>query len=260
MKDLFWAALMFYTRIPCPPDTPHDAQTLQRATLFFPLVGWIVGLSAAFVCWLCLQVMGLVPALVLSTVATVLLTGAFHEDGFADACDGFGGGWKRDDILRIMKDSRIGVYGALGLMLMLCAKLSLLYELFATPAQHSLLAIVPVFVLAHTLSRYTAVCCIRFGRYAQADGMAKGKAKPMATQISGEDFYHASALAAVPFVLYLLLDFSWSLLLLPALVTGIAHAALHYFERWIEGYTGDCLGAVQQVSEVSIYLLLVIFW
>ncbi|MDX1496979.1 MAG: adenosylcobinamide-GDP ribazoletransferase [Salinisphaeraceae bacterium] len=260
MKDYFFAALMFYTRIPCPPDTPHNSEVLQRATLFFPLIGWIVGLCAALVLYLSLQVMGVFPALVLSTAATVLLTGAFHEDGFADACDGFGGGWKRDDILRIMKDSRIGVYGALGLLLMLLGKLGFLSELVQAPSQQGLFYLCALFVLGHTLSRYTAVCCIHFGRYAQADGMAKGKAKPMATQMSREDFYLASGLAAAPWLLWLIADFHWALLLLPGLIAGIAYAALRYTERWIEGYTGDCLGAVQQIAEVSIYLLLVICW
>lgn len=260
MNGLFWAAVMFYTRIPCPPATPHDAQTLQRATLFFPMIGWMVGATAALVFWLGNQVMGAFPALVLSTVATVLLTGAFHEDGFADACDGFGGGWKRDDILRIMKDSRIGVYGALGLILMILCKLSLLVELVTTAGRTSFVSLCLLFIGAHTLSRFTAVACIHFGRYASADGMHKGKAKPMATAMSREDFYRAAAFAAAPWLGWLLWDFSWTVLLLPALCALIAWRALAYFERWIEGYTGDALGAVQQISEVMIYLLLVIGW
>ncbi len=260
MKALFWAAVMFYTRIPCPHNTPHDAATLARATLFFPVMGWIVGAAAALIFWLGVSLMGVLPALVFSTVATVLLTGAFHEDGFADACDGFGGGWQRDDVLRIMKDSRIGVYGALGLMLMLLAKLSLLQELVSTPNRQSLLSWCLLFVGAHTLSRFTAVCCIHFGRYAKADGMQKGKAKPMATFMSREDFYRAAMLAGIPWLCWLALDFSWVVLLLPALCALVAWRALAYFERRIEGYTGDALGAVQQVSEVLIYLLLAMGW
>ena len=119
---IFFTALMFYTRVPCPKNIDHNPDYLNKASRYFPLIGWIVGAIAfgvyAAASWLWNAEIGMV----LSMIASVLVTGAFHEDGFADVCDGFGGGWTKTKILTIMKDSAIGAYGAIGLVLLFFAE------------------------------------------------------------------------------------------------------------------------------------------
>ncbi len=107
---LLLTAVMFYTRLPVPRWVGHSDDQLNRATVYFPLIGWLVGGVAAGVYWGAAQLWPPLVAVLLSTGAGVLLTGAFHEDGLADTCDGFGGGWTRERILTIMKDSRVGKY------------------------------------------------------------------------------------------------------------------------------------------------------
>jgi adenosylcobinamide-GDP ribazoletransferase len=260
MLKLFFTALMFYTRIPCPKNTPHSPDDLNKATVYFPVIGWMAGLLAGLVFYFSAQVFSTFSAALLSTIATVLLTGAFHEDGFADCCDGFGGGWTKEKILTIMKDSRIGVFGALGLALLLLLKLSLLDDLFFLNGylRGELWVVVLIFVSAHTLSRYMACACIYFGTYARDNDDIGAKAKPMGQGMSGGAFFAATAFALMP--LALLVEVShrgeFALALLPmALVTWRAFV---YFKKWVGGYTGDCLGAVQQVTEVMFLACMVV--
>lgn len=119
---VFLTAVMFYTRIPCPTWVDHSAEYINKSTRYFPLIGWIVGGFFGVSLFVLNIFFDLQIALVLAIVFSVLLTGAFHEDGFADVCDGFGGGWTKDKILTIMKDSSIGVYGAIGLIGILATK------------------------------------------------------------------------------------------------------------------------------------------
>jgi adenosylcobinamide-GDP ribazoletransferase len=120
---LFFTALSFYTRLPAPAFIHgNNAGLLPDSIRYLPLIGWMAGIVAAIVYLLANYLFGDTLAVLFSMVATVLLTGAFHEDGFADVCDGFGGGWTKDRILDIMKDSRLGTYGVLGLILLLGIK------------------------------------------------------------------------------------------------------------------------------------------
>ena len=109
------AAWMFFTRLPLPARVRVEGADLRQAVTYFPLAGWLVGGVAALVWWLASQVFPPALASGLSLLATLVVTGALHEDGLADVCDGFGGGYTREKILAIMKDSRIGAFGVLGL-------------------------------------------------------------------------------------------------------------------------------------------------
>lgn len=113
--NLVFNALSFFSRIPVPKNVRYSGQSLSQCVAYFPLVGWIVGLVSAGLIVLLMPILGAPLAILLSMAASCWLTGAFHEDGFADCCDGFGGGYTPEQMLRIMKDSRLGTYGVLGL-------------------------------------------------------------------------------------------------------------------------------------------------
>ena len=246
--QIFLAALMFFTRIPCPRWAEHSQETLNKASRYFPLVGWIVGAVAACVFWLSSLLFPLSLAVLLSMIATILLTGAFHEDGFADVCDGFGGGWTQEDILRIMKDSRIGVFGAIGIILMLALKLM---SLTALPR-----SFVPITLLAgHSLSRFASTSLLYTHSYVREDMLSK--AKPLARQITPAELGIAAFFGVAPLLFFIGEGFScWKILVCLGTVWGARWCAGRYFTRWIGGYTGDCLGAAQQITEVVFYLTL----
>src|SRR3569833_79355 len=119
---IFFTALMFFTRIPCPKWVDHSEEYLNKSSKYFPVVGIIVGSISALIFWLFQLFFPVEIALIFSIIASILTTGAFHEDGFADVCDGFGGGWTKDKILLIMKDSRVGAFGVIGLISILAGK------------------------------------------------------------------------------------------------------------------------------------------
>ncbi len=159
---LFFTAVMFYTRIPCPPNIDHKEEYLNLSTKYFPLIGWIVGGITAGVFYLANIVFPLSVSIILSIISGILTTGAFHEDGFADFCDGFGRGWTKEKILDIMKDSRIGTYGAAALVLILLLKYFALSSVDVKMLPFLLIA-------AHSLSRLSEVSLIYTHKYSRDD-------------------------------------------------------------------------------------------
>ncbi len=249
---------MFYTRIPCPKWVGHEADYINKATRYFPLIGYIVGLVAAAVYLAATFVLGpdVYLALLLSVGATVLLTGAFHEDGFADVCDGFGGGWSKAQILTIMKDSRLGTFGTIGLVVLLAIKVLLLGQLVGgLPYMHAMWGHIAVLLLlmvsGHSLSRLLAAVTMYTHAYVRDD--AGSKAKPVAKNVKAINLVIALPLGLLPLVgLVLVTQKPWLLLTLPVAYLAKAWMA-RFFKKWIGGYTGDCLGAIQQVTEVVFY-------
>jgi len=235
------AAVMFFTRLPVPSTAQHDPEDLQRAAAWFPLVGWLVGAVAAGVWWAAVQVWGPTIASGLSLAATLLLTGAFHEDGFADVCDGFGGGYTQERVLEIMRDSRVGAFGAIGVVVMLGLK-------WQTVAALPLAGFVGAAVIfaGHTVSRAAAVSLMAVLPYVREEA---GKAKPLATELGGGRLLVALVCGLAPLA-WLPLRASW--VLVGVLAVWLVLAA--WFRRRLGGYTGDCLGAAQQVTEVVFYL------
>ena len=130
---IFLTAVMFLTRLPVPRTVDHSPEYMRPAPRYFPAVGWIVGGIASLFYFLFSRYISADIGILASMIATLLVTGAFHEDGFADVCDGFGGGWTKEKILLIMKDSRIGAFGAIGLIAVLSSKYLLLKEFVAAP-------------------------------------------------------------------------------------------------------------------------------
>jgi adenosylcobinamide-GDP ribazoletransferase len=243
---VFMLAVQFLTRLPLPPDVGWSPARMAATPRWHPGVGLLVGAAAGAVYWMA---SGLWPPLIAALAATafgVVLTGAFHEDGLADACDGLGGGATRERALEIMRDSRIGSYGAIGLALVLGAKVAALAAIGeAAPAAAAL-----ALVAGHSAGRASSVVVIATGRYVRDHGTGK----PVADGIGAGGLAFALATGAV------------GLGLLGLAVPGVAvagallglvlgHVAMRqWYARRIGGYTGDCLGATQQTSEAGLYL------
>ena len=250
-------AVQFFTRIPVTGRLAewvgYSPALLRASSAHFPGVGWLVaavaaGVYAALQLALGPQPLAPLVAAIFCTIATVLLTGGFHEDGLADVADGLGGSHERERALDIMKDSRIGAYGAMALVLALLAKVSLL----ALLGTHGLGVVLAALLGAHVLSRFWPLLLVRWLEH--VGDTARSKSKPLADQISG------AALGAAGLWCFLPLALVWqaqSALFLIAAAVCSALAAAHMarrFARRLQGFTGDCLGAVQQVSEIFFYL------
>jgi len=244
---LFLIALQFMTRVPVPRWVGFDAEWLNRSARHFAGVGLLVGGFGAAVLWFAAQLWPMPVAVGLSMAATIWATGAFHEDGFADTCDGLGGAVSRERALEIMKDSRIGAYGAIGIATMLGLKA-------ATLATLPLNAAVPALVLGHTVSRAATTALMAVLPY--AGDAAHAKAKPLAQRIGTTEAVGAGLWVGSVCVGLLALD------VVPASVLGVAFAsaavAATVCERWLRrrlgGFTGDTLGATQQISELALLL------
>jgi adenosylcobinamide-GDP ribazoletransferase len=245
---IFLTAVMFYTRIPCPTWVDHSEDLLNKATKYFPFMGWIVGGAAALVFFGFVQILPSSVSVLLSTAFGVWMTGAFHEDGFADVCDGFGGGWTQEKILSIMKDSRVGAYGAIGIGLLMALKIIALAEL----AQINWLSTIYAIISAHALSRLTATTIILTDEYAREN--EDSKAKPVAKKMSLNAFLQAAIWGIGPLSIWCFFGQNFLLLVvfIPLILLKIYLSG--YFKKWINGYTGDCLGATQQLAEVICYL------
>ncbi len=250
---LLLTAVMFYTRLPVPRWVGHSDDQLNRATVYFPLIGWLVGGVAAGVYWGAAQLWPPLVAVLLSTGAGVLLTGAFHEDGLADTCDGFGGGWTRERILTIMKDSRVGTYGVVGLGLVLVIKVAALAGAPGPPA--GALSVPVLLLVAHPLSRLVAASFVRTLPYARAD-LADGKAKPIAQSLPLGRLAAAALLGLLPLLAVAAWQRQPGLLLVLGPLAVLQVVLGRWFKKWLGGYTGDCLGAAQQLAEALIYLFL----
>jgi len=243
---LMFLALQFFTRLPIPRWVGFDAAWLPHATRYFPLVGLALGVWVSALYALASLALPAPLAILLSTAAGIYLSGALHEDGFADVCDGLGGGATAERALAIMKDSSIGAYGAVGIGLLLAVKCLTLDSL---PPY----AVVAALLLAHPLSRLCACALIWRLDYVR---VGQSKARALAQQMSGLEFF----IAALPPTFIALALGAARVLPWSALTSALVAALLatlwltRKLLRRLGGYTGDCLGAVQQISEVAIYL------
>ena len=234
-----WAAAMFFTRVRMPSLPPPTAEEQRRATAYWPLIGALVGAAIAGIWALAATRFPPGVAVGLALAAGLLLTGALHEDGFADVCDGFGGGATPARVLEIMRDSSVGAFGAIGIVMLLGLKWQVMTAL--PPA------LLPAAVIAaHTLSRGAAVMIMVALPYARTDA---SRARAMVGHPGGRLFGVAAiALAPLP-----QLPLAGQLAAL-ALVAGVWGICFRWLRRRLGGYTGDCLGAVQQLAEVAFLL------
>jgi adenosylcobinamide-GDP ribazoletransferase len=253
----FLIALQFFTRIPVTGRLAEwvgfSPAMLRASAAHFPGVGWLVGGATALVFGAALALLPAQPAApwvaaLLSTVFGVLLTGAFHEDGLADLADGLGGSLDRERALDIMKDSRIGAYGAITLVLALLGKTALL----ALLAQgHATLAVLALFA-AHVTSRLMPLFIIR--TLPHVGNTATSKSKPLADSLGNAGLLAGLLwwLLAMALVVGCLPGLHWLWAVLGALL-GLGWM-WRLLNRRLQGFTGDGLGATQQVCEVLFYL------
>ncbi|WP_253680115.1 adenosylcobinamide-GDP ribazoletransferase [Tenacibaculum mesophilum] len=245
----FLTAVLFFTRIPCPKWVDHSPEILNKSSRYFSLVGIVVGSIAALAYFAFSYIFPTDIAIVISMISSIWITGAFHEDGFADVCDGFGGGWTKEKILTIMKDSRLGTFGVSGLVFILAIKFLALYHL-----QNLSIDLILVIISGHSISRFIATVLLYTHDYVR--DIDSSKIKPTTKQMSSKSLLISAIFGVVP--LFFFQKPTVFLVLLPLLLTYFYMG--HFFKKWIGGQTGDCAGALQQVSEIVFYLSLLALW
>ena len=257
----FLLALQFFTRIPVTGGLARwvgfSPAMLRQSAGHFPGVGWVVGTVGAVVFGAGLVLLpgeaGALAAALLATAATAWLTGAFHEDGLADVVDGLGGSSERERALEIMKDSRLGAFGAVALVLALGLKVALLGVQAGTDEVSACAAL----LAAHVLSRLAPLFVMRALPYVGGDG---GKAKPLADAVSTSSLFTALAWSVPALALLLFTQDAVNVLLALLLAAVAVLWLVRLFGRRLQGFTGDGLGATQQLTELAIYLALALQW
>ena len=235
----FLVAIQFLTRLPVPRALNSSETDIGKAAAFFPLVGVIVGGGAALVFVVLQRIFPLPASVFCAIVFAVFITNGFHEDGLADSFDGFGGGWKKDRILEIMRDSRIGTYGTLALIFVILGKFTFLSSLPAGQIWRWL-------IIAHTAARWTTLPLCAWLPYARAEGQGKLVAKQV-----GVLEIITSTITLLLVCLLLPWEAALVVLLVIALVTLLSGL---FFRARLQGITGDCLGATNQLTEVALYV------
>ena len=239
--DRIWAALIFFTRIPFwrlhqPPQACY-----RTVVEHWPLTGWLTGGVAAVTLWVCSQHLPYALAVLLAIVARLLLTGALHEDGLADFMDGFGGGTDRNRILAIMKDSHIGTFGVLGLIL---------YELMLAASLFSLSPLMAAVAIwaADPFAKMLTAPLVVVMPYARREEEAKAKVVYRSMSWwAGVSLLIQGVLPMGIFIWLTNIYWGW-LVIVPTLVMTLL--SLHIWRR-LRGYTGDCCGALFLLIELS---------
>ncbi len=238
------ASLAFSTRLPVLRTTSPTAKALANAAWAFPVIGLVVGLIGALIYALAHR-LGLPawPAATLAVAATLVVTGALHEDGLADTADGFGGGDTRQGKLDIMRDSRTGTYGACALVLSLSLRIGILASL-ADPY-----AVVWALLASHSAARAAMVALMWLLPPARSEGLSYEAGSP-----PGDTTAAAAAIALI--VLLFCLHPVRGVIAALALMAAVALMAWLAM-RQIDGQTGDVLGATEQVGEIVVLLVAV---
>ncbi len=239
----FLLAVQFMTRLRIPFEVEFSPEAARASPRWYPGAGVVIGAICGVIYWGATLVFPPLVAVLAAVAAGLIVTGGLHEDGFADACDGLGGTRPRERVLEIMRDSRIGTYGVLGLGMMLAAKV-------ATLAALPMVAVPFVLIAGHTASRASVLWVMASSDYVREAGAAQAVAggldqRAMATGL-------VTTLAAL-LPLVFVLPVAAVALGLFGLAAG-HYAMRHRYEGRLGGYTGDCLGAVQQCSELGFLL------
>lgn len=240
-------ALSFLTRIPCYDLADFTEKGFQKSVKYYSLVGLFIGLLAASIYILCKLILPESIAILISIIITIALTGAFHEDGLADTFDAFGATSDKEKILSIMKDSRLGTYGVIALI----SGLSLKYVMLANLSE---LLIIKSLILGHSLSRYCAISVMFNNKYSRINDDS-GKSSSVIKNLSKNDLILLTLFGLLPFILF---DLRYYLIIIPVLL--VKFLLIRYFNKRIDGYTGDCLGTIQQLTELTTYLSILVIY
>jgi adenosylcobinamide-GDP ribazoletransferase len=238
----FLVAVQFMTRFPVPRGVQHSPDALAKSAVFFPVVGLLVGVGGAALNLVLSPHMNRDVVVVLILVYLVTITGGLHEDALADAADGFGGGWEKDRVLAIMRDSRIGSFGAIAITLGMLARFVFLTNL--APAKFS-----GFFIAGQVLGRWTAIPLAFFLPSARESEAGQGKS--IAHKISILSLVLGTAVTIAIVAAALKTAAGWTSLI----AVAIAAISGLYYSRRIGGITGDCLGATTQLTEIAVYLI-----
>ena len=244
----FLAALQFLTSIPIPLKREFTPAQLGRATTCFPLVGLIIGLVLAGLNWLLNYILPQSVINILLIIALVIITGALHLDGFADTCDGIGGHKTVEERWRVMRDSRTGAFGVVGIALLLLSK----YVSLNNVPQEWMTA---VLIFMPVVSRWAMVYAIFAYPYARPEGL--GTVYKNATR--WPEFTIATLITlAIAGALFSLFSYVGLILIGGTFIvtTGLAFYLKHKFA----GLTGDTYGAINEVAEVMVLLIVVIIF
>lgn len=239
-------AVQYFTRVPMPSWVGHSAEHLQGTARYFPVVGVLIGAVGALVLWATSLILPGPLPVVLSTAATVLLTGAFHEDGLADTFDGLGGGATRERALEIMKDSRLGTFGVAALVLTLLIKITALNALPVTLAIFAMIA-------GHAFSRACAVTLLFASSHVGNPELSRARA--VAQPMSLGELAFALLIGIAPLYwcgMHAVAGFITAVVMLFVLA--------RWFVQRLGGFTGDTLGAAQQLTEIAFYVAVLASW
>ena len=240
------ATLTLFTRLPLWRLCNIEADHYKHAVPLWAMAGWVTGALMAGIYYLGQAAelsAGLCVALALT--GRTLLTGALHEDGFADFCDGFGGGTSRESILQIMKDSHIGTYGVIALVLYYIIMWNLLTTVIPETGN------VMTFIVIDCMSKYISSTIIIFLPYARKESEAKIQAVYARPTVM--EFLAGSVFGLLPLCFF----FSWSFVISSAVALAVALMLFGFMHRRIGGYTGDCCGATFIITECVMYCLVV---
>ena len=246
--DRLWASLIFFTRLPFWRIYQPPKEAYQGVVEFWPLAGWLTAGVMAGVLYAASLVFNYEIAIVLAIVSRLLLTGALHEDGLADFFDGFGGGGQdRQRILNIMKDSHIGTYGVLALIIYMLLLFFALHSLQPLDATLTILAVDP-------FAKMLSAQVIQLLPYARTEETAKNKTVYRKFSVAASISLAIQGLLPIGcYIWWMMGRVSWLFLLL---VPSLMMLSLDLFiRRRLQGYTGDCCGALFLLTELSAYLV-----
>lgn len=234
---LFLIALQFLTILPLNKNYVKDEKDLAKSMIFYPLAGLCIGLLTLWIYALSEKFFIPTISLIFAFISGIIFTGALHLDGFADTCDGFYAGKNKDEILRIMKDPRIGTMAVVGLFCLLLIKFSLFFSLLFKDQLKNAFLIVPV------ISRWLMTVSAGLYPYAREEGTAGAFIKHIGKK---ELFFSSLLLVAIVFPVSGLKGIT---------IAAFSFSSVWFFLQWvkrkIDGITGDILGTVNELSEIT---------
>ncbi len=245
--QFFLNALKYYTCIPVPVWLNFNEKIVRKSTIFLPVIGWIVGGIVACTFYISSQAFNPEIAILLSFVVSALTTGLIHEKGFAHACEGLGEGKSKENVIEIMQEAKLGTFGTMGLILLMSIKF---FSLEILDNQ----TLIWTIIIAHSLSRFVALSLNLSLDYIEEDAQ---KNDTVNVKIHQNDLLTAYIFAISPLFLYAMITKNFFLFLVfPPLILLHLYLA-YYFKKRLGGYSNECFGATQQISEVIIYLVIV---